>query len=47
MIGITWYLIKDTIFLYYLLVRKNLKTITILVYTNLVLGDIGRFELKV
>ncbi len=42
MIEGTWYLTKDAMLINYLLVRgKFKKTIPILVYTNLVLGDIG------
>ena len=45
MIDITWYLTKDTMVIYNLSISKGkiLKTIPILVYTNLVLVDIGRF----
>lgn len=44
MIDITWYLTKDTMRMHYLLGKGEiLKTIPILVYTNLVLVDIGRF----
>ena len=47
MIDITWYLTKDTMRMYYLLGRGYiLKTIPILVYTNLVLVDIGSFWIK-